>query len=141
MRRSMGLPMLGGLIAGAMAAGIADAKIGADRPDPGGEAELAKLVSGRTQGAPERCISNSGGINPRIIEGTAIVYDAGRTIYVNRPRGNLATLREGNSLVTQLWGSQICSLDRIRTVEPGSGFPHSIMVLGEFVPYTRTLRK
>ena len=101
----------------------------------------AKLLGGRTEGKPERCISTSTDINPRIIEGTAIVYDFGRTIYVNRPRGNLSTLREGNMLVTNLWGSQLCSLDRVRTVEPGSGFPHSIMVLGEFVPYVRTARK
>lgn len=126
---------------GAVCAGASIAKPNPDQPDPKGEAELAKLLGGRTEGKPERCISTSTDINPRIIEGTAIVYDFGRTIYVNRPRGNLSTLREGNMLVTNLWGSQLCSLDRVRTVEPGSGFPHSIMVLGEFVPYARPGKK
>lgn len=133
--------MLGTAVAGALFAGLASAKDQTDQPDARGEVELAKLLSGRVQEKPEHCITNTGDTNPRIIEGTAIVYDFGRILYVNRPRGNLSTLREGNSLVTQLWGSQVCALDRIRTVEPGSGFPHSIMVLGEFVPYVRTARK
>jgi hypothetical protein len=113
------------------------------KPPPGnakGEADLAKLLSGRTQGAPEHCIDASpasSSDNARIIDGTAIVYDEGRTLYVNRPRGNLETLHENDTLVSEVWGSQHCSLDRVRTIEPGSGFPHSFLILGEFVPYTK----
>jgi hypothetical protein len=125
------------LALGAFAAGACLAKASPEQPDAKGEAELAKLLAGRAEGPPERCITTMNSVNPRIVDGTAIVYDFGRTLYVNRPRGNLTTLREDDLLVSQQWGSQLCALDQVRTVEPGSGFPHSIMTLGEFVPYAR----
>lgn len=128
------------IVAAALVAGPVAAKTSPPKTNAKGEAELAKLVNGRIEGAPERCISASPAYaanNARIIDGTAIVYDQGHTLYVNRPHGNLETLQDDDTLVSEVWGSQHCSLDRVRTIEPGSGFPHSFLVLGEFIPYTK----
>lgn len=128
------------IVTGALMVAPVHAKTSPPRTNAKGEAELAKLLNGRIPGAPEHCISASSASsssNARIIDGTAIVYDQGRTLYVNRPQGNLDTLREGDTLVSEVWGSQHCALDRVRTIEPGAGFPHSFLMLGDFVPYTK----
>ena len=52
-----------------------------------GEAQLAKMLEGRTPGKPVDCIDLSRVRSSQIIDRTAIVYDAGGTLYVNRPRG------------------------------------------------------
>ncbi len=51
-----------------------------------GEQQLAKLLEGREAGEPVSCIPLHRTSESRIIDKTAIVYDSGRTIYVNRPR-------------------------------------------------------
>ncbi len=51
-----------------------------------GEEQLAKMLEGRVAGEPVSCIPLHRTSKSRIIDRTAIVYDSGRTIYVNRPR-------------------------------------------------------
>jgi hypothetical protein len=128
-------------IAIALAAGAAllagPALSAKDRPT--GEQELAKLLEGREAGEPVNCIPLHRTTNARIIDGTAIVYDQGRTIYVNRPR-HPDSLDRDDILVTRLHSSQLCRLDTVRLYDR-SGFWYSGFVgLEEFVPYHRVAR-
>lgn len=101
------------------------------------EERLAKELEGRVAGEPVNCINLSTIRSSRIIDNTAIVYDAGRTIYVNRPRGGRESLDSWDTMVTKLWGSQLCSIDTVRMIDPSSRMLTGIVFLGEFVPYRK----
>jgi hypothetical protein len=102
-----------------------------------GEAQLAKLLDGRDAGKPVSCVSaHLDGQNMQVIEGTAIVYKAGSTIYVARP-DDPKSLDSDNILVINRFGSQICKQDIIRTVDRYSGFTTGAVFLGDFTPYTK----
>jgi hypothetical protein len=101
-----------------------------------GEARLAAMLEGRTAGEPRSCISASVDSRLTIIDRTAVVYDAGRTIYVARPE-NPRSLDRHDVLVINRFGSQLCKQDVIRTVDRTLGFTTGAVFLGDFVPYTR----
>lgn len=125
------------LLITAAAALLAGPALQAKAPKLTGEERLAKLLEGRVAGKPVRCINNYNTRDARIIDKTAIVYDSGRTIYVNRPT-NARSLDSDDIMVTTLVGSnQLCDIDVVRTVDRGSFFYTGFVGLQEFVPYTR----
>ncbi|XUU61614.1 hypothetical protein ACRAQ6_04910 [Erythrobacter sp. HA6-11] len=102
-----------------------------------GEEELAELLEGREAGEPTSCISDfRTGRDLRVIDGTALVYGRGKTIYVNRTR-NPKRIDDDDVLVSRRYGSQLCRQDIITRVDRGSGFYNGNVFLTEFVPYTR----
>ena len=102
------------------------------------DAQLAKLLEGRVAGKPVHCISNMSVRNMIIVDKTAIVYDAGTTVYVNHPRMGAEYLDDAWSLlVTFPTGSQLCSLDRVDVYERGNHIQRGFIGLGEFVPYKK----
>ena len=121
------------LIAGSLLiGGVAQAKP-ADR-----EAELDRALAGRVAGEPVDCISLRRVRSSRIIQDTAILYDAGGVIYVNRPRNGADQLDRHDTMVNRLYaGDRLCSIDTVTMVEPVSGTFRGIVFLGEFVPYRR----
>jgi hypothetical protein len=101
------------------------------------EARLAKALEGRVAGEPVDCIQLSRVSSTQIIDHTAIIYDAGSTLYVNRPRAGLEQLDHWDTLVTRSFSSQLCSVDVVRLFESGSRMETGTVFLGEFVPYRR----
>ncbi len=101
-----------------------------------GEQQLAKLLEGREAGQPVSCIPISSTREARIIDKTAIVYDWGNVIYVNRPR-DATDLDDDDIMVTNIHGSQLCSVDVVRMHDRSSFFYSGFVGLGEFVPYRR----
>ena len=101
-----------------------------------GEQQLAKLLEGRVAGEPVSCIPLHRTSSSRIIDGTAIVYDSGRTIYVNRPR-HPESLDDDDVMVTRLHSSQLCRLDTVRLVDRSQFFFTGFVGLEDFVPYRR----
>lgn len=101
-----------------------------------GEAKLAKMLEGREAGQPVRCIPLFATRDMTVIDKTAIVYDAGGTIWVNRttdPR----SLDSDDIMVTRLHISQLCRLDTVE-MRDRSGFWFTGFVgLEDFVPYRR----
>jgi hypothetical protein len=124
------------LVLAAFAAAATVAAPAAARPRLTGEQELAKLIDGRVAGKPTSCISTFARGNLRVLDGTALVYDAGKTIWVNRP-DNARSLDEDDILVTHSFGSQLCRLDMVRTVDRSGYFPTGFISLGDFVPYRK----
>jgi hypothetical protein len=123
------LPLLVGSLA--LVAGSAQAK----PADP--EAELAQTVAGRVAGEPVDCIDMHRVRSSHIIPGTAIVYDAGSVIYVNRPRGGAESMDQWDIMVNRLWSSQLCSIDTVQLIDQGTHMYSGSVFLGEFVPYRR----
>ena len=120
------------LLAGTlMLGGVAQAK----RPDP--EAALANALRDRVAGEPVQCIDLHRIHGSRIIDGTAILYDAGSVIYVNRPTNGAEELTQWDTMVTRTSTSQLCNVDTVTMVDRGSQTFSGIVFLGDFVPYRR----
>lgn len=128
MRRFVPL-LLGGLLLGAAPAAAADR---IDR-----EAELARALEGRVAGEPVSCINLHRVRGTRIVTDTAILYEAGSTIYVNRPTAGSRSLNQWDALVTRTPSSQLCSVDTVTTVDLNAQVLRGVVFLGEFVPYRR----
>ena len=102
-----------------------------------GEAELAKMLDGRTPGAPVDCLSSFKRRNMEVIDHTAIVFRDGDTLYVNRPAG-VDFLTWSDIPVFKIWGSnQLCDKDMAELRDRSTGMRGAAIVLGEFVPYRR----
>ena len=109
------------------------------RPRLSPEQKLAKMLDGRVAGEPRDCIYLPSIRGSRIVDKTAIVYDAGRTLWVNRPRSGASSLDDDDILVTDLRGSgsSLCSIDIVRLHDRTSFFYSGFVGLGEFVPYRK----
>ncbi len=102
-----------------------------------GEKKLAKLLEGRVAGEPRSCINAFRARNDlKIIDGTALVYGSGKTIYVNYTR-NPDDIDDWDTLVTRRFGSQICRTDIVTKVDATSGIYAGNVFLSDFIPYTR----
>lgn len=102
-----------------------------------GEERLAEMIEGREAGTPVSCINTWNHDNMTIIDKTAIVYKSGQTVYVNRT-AHPETLDWNDILVIRRTdGHRLCKLDRVTTVDRGSGFFSGVVFLEDFVPYTR----
>jgi len=101
-----------------------------------GEAKLAKALEGRVAGAPVDCIQLRDIRSSQIIDGTAILYDTGSTLYLNRPESGASWLHDDDVLVTDTHSSQLCSIDVVRLFDSASRTPDGSVGLGKFIPYT-----
>jgi hypothetical protein len=101
-----------------------------------GEQKLAKLIDGRVAGKPVSCIPQHLLRDSQVIARTAIVYNSGRRIYVNRTR-DPHSLDGDQILVTKTSTGQLCNIDKIDLIDRGSRSWDGFVVLGDFVPYDR----
>lgn len=101
------------------------------------EAELARALGDRVAGEAVDCIDLHRVRASRIIDDTAIVYEVGSTLYVNRPRAGADSLNRWDTMVTRTFGNRLCSVDTVRMVDLPSRMLTGIVFLGEFVPYRR----
>ncbi len=101
------------------------------------EAQLAKLLEGRTAGEPQDCITLSSVSDSQVIDKTAIVYRIGGTLWVNRPTTGAESLNDDVVLVTKLPTGRLCSIDTVQLHDRTSHFYRGFVGLGKFVPYRR----
>ena len=102
-----------------------------------GEAKLAKTLEGRVPGKPVDCIQLHDIRSSRIIDGTAILYDTGNKLYLNRPSSGASSLDDNDVLVTDTHSPQLCSVDVVHLYDNASHMPDGFVGLGKFVPYTK----
>lgn len=103
------------------------------------EQRLEKLLEGREAGKPTACISQADTRDLEVLDGVALVYRSGSTLYVNRPQ-NPKDIDSDDILVIRPSGSQLCRLDLVQTVDRMSHMPTGFINLGDFVPYRRVAR-
>lgn len=131
MRRMMiALPVL---LTACASAGMAE-----DRPPQLTEKQKATLdraLEGKVAGEPQSCISLTQRADLQVISDDLLLYKAGRTVYVNRVMGSCNGLSFGRTLVTNVWGSQICRGDIARVADFSAGMLTGSCALGDFVPY------
>ena len=113
------------------AATVLSLSVSADaRPKIMPEAKLAKMLDGRVAGKPQDCIFLPSIRGSRIVDNTAIVYDAGRTLWVNRPRSGAESLDDDDILVTRLHSSSLCSIDIVELHDRYGNFYSGFVGLG-----------
>lgn len=100
------------------------------------EQRLDKLLEGRVAGAPQSCLNDFATRDMQVLDGTALVYGRGKTIWVNVPR-NADSLDDDDVLVIRKFGGQLCRLDMVTTHDRTSGFYTGFVALGDFVPYRK----
>ena len=122
--------------AASLALGMSAGAAASDERAAKGEAQLAKLIDGRTAGRPMSCIPAQVSRHLHVIDHTAVVYDAGNTVYVAKP-SDPGSLDSNDILVINRFGSELCKQDVVRTIDRSSGFMTGVVFLGDFVPYTR----
>lgn len=102
-----------------------------------GEAKLAQLIGNRTAGKPVNCIAFHLIRSSRVIDRTAILYEASRGIfYINRPRWGGSALRSDSVLLTRTSMPQLCDGEIVRLIDPGIMHETGVVALGDFVPYS-----
>ena len=124
------------ILAGAAVALTGAASATAETRAEKGEAQLAKMLEGRTAGEPVQCISALRGDRVQVIEHVGIVYDAGKTIYVART-SHPNQLDYWDVPVIERFGGQLCRHDIRRTIDRSSGHISGVVFLDDFVPYTK----
>jgi hypothetical protein len=104
------------------------------------EAELARRLAGRVAGDPVQCIDLHRIRSSQVINDTAIVWDAGGVVYVNRPVNGADSLDDGDTMVLRLPTTQLCNVDTVTMVDRVSGMLTGVVFLGDFIPYRREAR-
>lgn len=106
---------------------------------PQAEAELAKKLAGRVAGTPVRCIPTYRADDMHIIDDWTILFEDGRTIYVQNPRGGCPGIASHrNVLVSRpMPSNQLCSGDIQHLFDPVSKIGGGACVFSDFVPYTK----
>jgi hypothetical protein len=99
------------------------------------EARLARMLEGRTAGEPVACIPAIRG-KLEVVDGVAMVYEAGDILYVARPT-DPKVLGRDDILVIERFGGQLCHTDVVRTVDRTGGYFTGVVFLGKFVPYRK----
>ena len=104
------------------------------------DAKLAKALEGRIAGEPVRCIDLRSIRSSTIIDRTAIIYEVGNKLYLNRPAGGATSLDSDDVLVTRTSSSQLCDIDIVRLIDRSNHFPTGFVSLGKFGPYSKVAK-
>lgn len=107
-----------------------------DKKTEKNQARLAQMLEGRTAGEPVSCIPLVQSNRLEVIEGVALVYNSGDTIYVAKPK-DPTMLGRDDIMVIDRFGSQLCDTDIVRTVDRNGGYFTGVVFLNKFVPYKK----
>lgn len=100
------------------------------------EARLAEMLKGRTAGEPVSCIPEFQSSKLEVIEGVALVYGTGKTLYVAKPEP-VDSMQWDDVMVVRRTGGQLCNTDIVHTVDRFSGFTTGVVFLSKFTPYRK----
>lgn len=99
------------------------------------DAKLSKELAGLVQAGADRCIP--GQVSSTIIDSRRIVWREG-----TRGRAWVSTfdpacngMSDGDTLVIERMGSQLCRMDQVQPVSPGASIPGPKCALGDFARY------
>ena len=135
MKLRSALPALAALALAMPAAAQDDTQAETAKMDRG-EQKLAKLLEGRVAGEPTNCVMHRPNARLYVIDETALVYDAGSTIYVNYT-SDPESLDDHDYLVLRNPTPSICRTTQITTRDRGSNTFSGVIFLTDFIPYER----
>jgi len=121
----------------ALAGAVAHSAEKVDKRTAENEAKLAQMLKGHTAGEPVNCIPLVRSNRLEIIEGVALVYDMGDTLYVARPT-DPQSLGRDDIMIIDRYSGQLCNTDVVRTVDRSGGYFTGVVFIGKFVPYKKS---
>lgn len=101
---------------------------------------LPKALQNKVAGTPVDCVKGRGRaqaarvvteVDVTVVEGVGLLFEVDNKLYLNRPPAGLKNANV-NSLVNLPPSSKICAGDSVQVDDT-----QDILVLGQFVPYTR----
>jgi hypothetical protein len=106
---------------------------------PGDMGALARELGDRVAaGPPTSCVNTMQSQNLRVIDRQTLAYEQGTTLWVNHLAAPCPGIEPLNTVIVEpQLGTQYCSRDHNRGVEPGGIIPGPTCFLGEWVPYRR----
>ena len=99
------------------------------------EDRLAAALAGRTAGEAQNCVSIMGGQALRVIDDRTLLFEEGRTYWVNRLETPCPGMRPNDALIIEPTGNQYCRGDQIRSLDPASRIAGPVCRLEAFIPY------
>ncbi len=95
-------------------------------------------LAGRIAGKPVKCIDLQRIQGPSVVDRHTIIYRrSGRRVWVTRPVNDCPALRPVVTLITQVYGAQLCRNDRFQVLEPGAIIPSAYCRFDYFTPYDK----
>ena len=125
------------LAGAALALGATAAAASGSGHNQAGEARLAHMLEGRTPGQPVSCIDTMRSDKMEVIDGVAMVYDAGKTIYVARPTDPRMLGRNDALVLDRFSPIRLCVQEPMKTIDRYDHFHTGVVFLKDFVPYTK----
>ena len=106
---------------------------------PNDTANFTRELAGRVAaGPPQTCIPTMQSTNLRVIDRQTLAYEQGATLWVNRLAAPCPAIEPLNTVIVEpKLGTQYCSGDHIRGLEPGAIIPGPVCFLGRWVPYRK----
>ena len=102
------------------------------------QAELNKLLAGKTAGAPITCLQHYRANDMIRIDDSTVAFRQGSKIYVNHLRGVCSNLTSSfYALVTRGNGMGLCRGDIAEVRDTSTGTLVGACGLGDFIPYSR----
>ncbi len=110
--------------------------LGAAAPASQREDPLKRELGDRVPGKTVDCVGASFVDGPQIVDERTILYrESGRRIWRNDLPEACSGMRPLDTVVIEVWGSQLCRNDRFRAVSPGESIPGRFCRLGKFTAY------
>jgi hypothetical protein len=103
--------------------------------DKHAERDLGKALAGHVPGKTSECIDPKFASGPQIIGHDTLLYRQGSTIWKANVIGPCPSLEEGVTVITDIYGGQLCRNDKFRTLAPGESIPSAYCRLGNFTEY------
>ena len=124
MRSMMMIGLAATLIAGAAVAHDSDA-----------QRDLAKALAGHVPGKTSECIDPQFASGPTVIGHDTLLYHQGSTIWKANVIGPCPALDDDVTVISDIWGGQLCKNDRFRVLEHGMSIPSAYCRMGSFEQY------
>jgi hypothetical protein len=100
------------------------------------QAELNKLVAGKTAGAPLTCLQHYRANDMVRIDESTVAFKQGRQVYVNHLIGACSNLDSSfYVLVTRSSGTGLCRGDIAHVQDVSTGAIVGSCAIGDFIPY------
>jgi hypothetical protein len=109
---------------------------GCTAPGPAATTAAVPELTGRTAGAPQRCIRLERHEPLRVAGPHTLAYGRGRRVWINAVP-ECAAFKHSDVLVTDPIGTQLCRGDLVRSLDAASRIPGPVCRIGDFIPYTR----
>ena len=124
MRKMLLIGLAATLIAGAAVARDNDA-----------QRDLARELAGHVPGKTSQCIDPKVASGPSVIGHDTLLYHQGGTIWKANVIGPCPALDDDVTVITELWGGQLCKNDKFRVLEHGATIPSAYCRMGSFQQY------